>query len=387
RDAGNPKQALENYRRRTEMGGWEEEVWYSYFQIAELQRKLDADEEMVVGAYLRAYAERPTRAEPLVCLARYLREKKRWASAKLFAAQAMAISKPNDLLFLWNEAYSWRALDEYSVATYWLDEVGISADACRKLLLNEDVPDRDRGRIVRNLKFAMRGLVKNLDLSEESPLPPANQLKNQTLPAIAVIGPWRGGTSLVTDILEKLGVDVGGPFFDAGTDYCTFEDESLRNGCLKCFDETEMNWGPIGTIEDRAEILGRWIIRQRHHSKSKFAVGGKHPIMCQLVDELHASWGRSGPVKLVSVVRSVEDIKKSWDRADRDDKLWWPRNDRDRILREMIDARDQAIKKHDHLCIEFDTLRESPLKSIQKIAEYCGLPAERVETAANSVRR
>lgn len=75
----------------------------------------------------------------------------------------------------------------------------------------------------------------------------------------AVIGSWRGGTSLVTGILNRLGVFVGDEFFDARTAYCSYEDVRLREACLACFDERCGYWSYYGSHEQRVARLREWI--------------------------------------------------------------------------------------------------------------------------------
>jgi hypothetical protein len=54
------------------MGGWDEEVWYWLFQAAVLTERLGEYAEKVATAYLRAFQNRPSRAELLVELAKFL---------------------------------------------------------------------------------------------------------------------------------------------------------------------------------------------------------------------------------------------------------------------------------------------------------------------------
>ena len=58
------------YARRVEMGGWDEEVYFAMFRVAESMAQLGAPWPDVQDAYLRAWEFRPTRAEPLYAIAR-----------------------------------------------------------------------------------------------------------------------------------------------------------------------------------------------------------------------------------------------------------------------------------------------------------------------------
>ena len=158
RDAGRPQEALAAYRRRASMGGWAEEVWYSLYEVARLLQTTGADYDAVVGAYLRAHAFRPSRAESLTKLAAYLRQKKEWPTAFLFASAAVAIPRPADTLFLDDTVYAWQALDEFAVSAYWVRRYRESRDACRQLLSAGQLPASEVARVQGNLDFAERRL-------------------------------------------------------------------------------------------------------------------------------------------------------------------------------------------------------------------------------------
>jgi glycosyltransferase involved in cell wall biosynthesis len=158
RDSEQLDKAAKAYERRAEMEDWVEETWYSLFQMAMLAERRNLDEATVVNYYLRAHEYRPTRAEALGNLARYMRERRRFASARVFAAAALKIPLPDDALFLDSEYYSWRCLDELSIADYWLGNYRNSAAACRKLLRTTAVPDEHKPRIADNLNFALAHL-------------------------------------------------------------------------------------------------------------------------------------------------------------------------------------------------------------------------------------
>ncbi|MGQ0846299.1 MAG: glycosyltransferase [Sporichthyaceae bacterium] len=156
RDCGRHREAQETYRRRVALGGWEEEVWYSLLQIAWLAELLEQDEPAVADAYLTAYQFRPTRAEPLVALARWYRENgRRFALAHLVADRARHLPRPSDLLFLDESTYAWRARDEYAIAAYWIGEYAASAEVSSALLADPALPQEQRERVQGNLRFAL----------------------------------------------------------------------------------------------------------------------------------------------------------------------------------------------------------------------------------------
>lgn len=159
RDLGQHREALAAYLRRTVMGGWDEEVWYATFQVAVLHERLHDNDDTVLGAYLAAYELRPTRAEPLVELARYCREHgPRHHLSHLFASRALQIALPADRLFLDAGAYGWRVLDELAIASYWIGSHEESATRARAALAHPELPPEHRARIEKNLGYAQREL-------------------------------------------------------------------------------------------------------------------------------------------------------------------------------------------------------------------------------------
>ncbi|WP_241178589.1 glycosyltransferase [Mycobacterium sp. P7213] len=82
------------YERRTQMGGYDEEVYFSLYRKAGAMEVLGEPWPEVQAAYLRAWEFRPTRAEPLYCLAFAYRSAGRYQLGHLFARQAEQIRCP-----------------------------------------------------------------------------------------------------------------------------------------------------------------------------------------------------------------------------------------------------------------------------------------------------
>ena len=152
-DSGNLRLAREEYRRRCGMAGWDEEVWYSMYKIAQLTERIGDTDNMIEGLYLQAYDYRPTRAEPLVELARWHREKSRYSRAFMYATAAASIAKPDDLLFMDDSAYSWRPLDEISISAWYVGAFKEGHIAAESVIWDTKVPDDVRERVANNLKF------------------------------------------------------------------------------------------------------------------------------------------------------------------------------------------------------------------------------------------
>jgi glycosyltransferase involved in cell wall biosynthesis len=157
RDAGRIAEARATYERRIEMGGWDEEIYYSKLQVAALLERERAPDAEVLAAYLAAHQYRPSRAESLCEAARYCRESQRYALALLFAREAAHLPYPKDILFVDASVYEWRARDELSIAAYWCGDKELSARLCRELLADSRLPLEQKERVSKNLAFSVDG--------------------------------------------------------------------------------------------------------------------------------------------------------------------------------------------------------------------------------------
>ncbi|GGX66515.1 tetratricopeptide repeat-containing glycosyltransferase [Streptomyces fructofermentans] len=154
RDAEEPEKSIESYDLRGEMGGWGEEVYCSHLYAARLAEQLGHDVGVVMDRYIKAYESRPTRAEAPGELARLCRISGKWQMAYAFAETAVGIRRPDDILFVEQGWYTWRALDELSIAAYWTGRYDQSRELCEKLLRNKSLPEGERGRVEKNLHHA-----------------------------------------------------------------------------------------------------------------------------------------------------------------------------------------------------------------------------------------
>jgi hypothetical protein len=155
RDAGDVKNAKRCYEKRSTMAGWDEETWFALFQAARMSELLGDDAAQVKSAYLAAHEARPSRAEPLVHLARYLRGRLEWNSAYLFASAAHALPISTDRLFVDVTAQGWWGHDELALAAFYTGKREEAAHLWNALLRNPALPAAERSRIEKNLSFTL----------------------------------------------------------------------------------------------------------------------------------------------------------------------------------------------------------------------------------------
>lgn len=152
RDAGRIPDAIAAYRQRVELGGWDEEVFYSLWQIARLLEITGAAIPAVTEAYLAAWQFRPTRIEPLVDLARVNRQLGRSHIARLFAERAATTPRPDDILFVDASTYRWRAIDELAMALHATGERERAEAKWQGMLDAGTLPSSETGRICDNIQ-------------------------------------------------------------------------------------------------------------------------------------------------------------------------------------------------------------------------------------------
>jgi glycosyltransferase involved in cell wall biosynthesis len=190
RDSGDHTRAIEFYKRRIEVGGWDEEVFYSQLSIARSYRALGNEAEFIKNA-LEAYNMRPSRAEPLYDLARYYREKdNKQQTGWLFAQAGSKISKPGDLLFVEEHVYDYGFTEEMSILGAYNDKTRDAGFASADMLsLMRKVPDVVRETARRNLFWYLQPLKTYVPSFKAMKIPQVNQDSRYTNsnPSVAIV--------------------------------------------------------------------------------------------------------------------------------------------------------------------------------------------------------
>lgn len=159
RDAQKPELAIKYYNKRVQMGGWDQEVFWSLYQIAKIQEGMNVPEETLFKSYYDAFQYRPSRIEPLFRLAQYYRFKKNYFLGYLVSKHGLEIPRTNDYLFVESSIYDYDLLLEYSICAYWIGKYKESYQASSRLLENEHLPQNVIECVQKNLKFALDKLT------------------------------------------------------------------------------------------------------------------------------------------------------------------------------------------------------------------------------------
>ena len=145
--------AAEAYQKRIDMGGWDEEIWFSYFRIAILKAVNGEVWSSVKEAYLDAWNFRPSRAEPLYEISRAYRSMDKPKLAWMYARLGCEIPYPqNDILFIGQDIYEWKMLDEFGSTAFYANDFHNGYQACNMLMSRLDkVPSEQHSRIKDNI--------------------------------------------------------------------------------------------------------------------------------------------------------------------------------------------------------------------------------------------
>ncbi len=147
------EQAMFNYKRRIEEGGWEEEVAYSYYRLGILEKHGNAQSiNNQIIYFLKSYYINRKRIEALHELSKSLRKKGNIKLAYHYSTIAVAASKPpRSTLFVDRSVYYWKRFDELAVCAHLVGENNKAVSIFEGLLSNKYVPAIHNERIIKNI--------------------------------------------------------------------------------------------------------------------------------------------------------------------------------------------------------------------------------------------
>jgi len=153
------------YRKRVEMGGWEEEVFYSLYRIAMIAAITNKTFGEIKEKFLMAWNYRPIRAEPLYQIAKMYRMVNQPRLAYLYAKMAKDMPYPHfDILFIDEDVYKWQVDDEIASTAFYLHRFDEGIDAAKKCMSNPLYPESEKQRMETNLKLYEQKMVESADM-------------------------------------------------------------------------------------------------------------------------------------------------------------------------------------------------------------------------------
>lgn len=160
RDWGKHSIAINHYKQRIAMGGWDEETHSAMMSLAHCHKARGNTGEFVSGL-IAAYNFRPSRVEPLHDLAVYYREAGNNTAAAIFTSTALGKKRPNDLLFVNDYVYEHGIRYEHSIVASYNPETREQAcEITNDLALDPTCPEEYRVRSRLNLFWHTEPLAK-----------------------------------------------------------------------------------------------------------------------------------------------------------------------------------------------------------------------------------
>ena len=164
------KESIEHYKKRIEQGGWYEEVWYSYYSIGDLYKRMGDMVEFEAWMQ-RAFAYRCERSESIYKLAQHFRILGEHYKAYHYIQLGLKVPYPvHDALFIEANIYRGQFDYEASIVEYYIHadkRVGLRS-SFRYFMQGIEF----RNNVLQNLHFYMKPIFETAErVSLESPFP------------------------------------------------------------------------------------------------------------------------------------------------------------------------------------------------------------------------
>jgi len=119
KNTGRHEEAIAMYKKRVEIGGWLEEIFYSCYEIGNCYRERK-DMPNAIFWWMEAFNRHPKRTESLYEIVKYYREVGKQQIAQLICSTAMTIPYPkDDVLFIRKDVYDYLFEYEHSILSYY----------------------------------------------------------------------------------------------------------------------------------------------------------------------------------------------------------------------------------------------------------------------------
>ena len=185
KDMGEWAKALAWYTKRKEAGGWDEEVWYAAYMMANCYKaacgganlkagQADEYEARFIAQCLEAYQLRPSRAEPLHVLANYYRNKGKNELALIISEAGKKVPYPNDKLFVEDGVYRHGFDEEIGISGFYAQSRERKEDghrACMQLTTSREAPEHVRRNAIENSGFYAKSAKELFPSFEANQIP------------------------------------------------------------------------------------------------------------------------------------------------------------------------------------------------------------------------
>jgi tetratricopeptide (TPR) repeat protein len=165
-DLGKNKEAIEMYKKRISFGGWQEEVWFSYYKLGMAYMNI-GEIEKAMSTWLDGYQYYQDRLEGIYEIIKYYRINSKHILANIYYDIAKKILDKNlnrdNCLFLQNDVYTNKLYYEFTIIAYYLGIKNINNEIVKIL----NTKNNDTQNLLSNFKFYDNKLqsIKIIELS------------------------------------------------------------------------------------------------------------------------------------------------------------------------------------------------------------------------------
>lgn len=160
RDASDDQKAIEWYTKRSQLGGWEEEVYFSLYMIAFCKQrsgKYNFETELLYD-FLKAFNYRKSRREALFHIVNYYRLTGKHKEAFAYGMLGFNSIPTKDILFVNRSVRDYRFIDEVAIAAYWCGHYEISFALGKQILEEKQFPEKELARLTKNFEYTVNKL-------------------------------------------------------------------------------------------------------------------------------------------------------------------------------------------------------------------------------------
>jgi len=169
-DIGEFEKAIPIYIKRIQLGGWIQEIWYSYYRIGLSYQKIGKMGD-AMNYWLEGYHVFPQRLEALYEIVFFYRNNGKNLLADLYYGickkQLDMKHSRNDYLFINNDIYTYKLYYEYTIFSYYLSNKNIQYETIQ--VLNYCKNEVEIDNLFTNLKFYKQILsaIQTIDFTNE----------------------------------------------------------------------------------------------------------------------------------------------------------------------------------------------------------------------------
>jgi len=310
-DSGKNEEAIEYYKKRITLGGWHQEIWYSYLRIGQAYKRMGKMEDAIC-AWLAGFDFFQDRIENLFEIISYYRENGKNQVAFMFYTLAKSILNKNlnwhDYLFLQNDVYTYKLEYEFSILAAYVGINNINKQVVT--VLNNAIDYRLISNLLSNMKFYKDILTPTIKIQKTFSL--NHQIDNEDIKfnsSSSCIIPNKNGSGYLMNVrLVNYNIDFHGCYHDCDKHIIT----------INKFFELNKNFNVVSekmidvVYEDR-KYIGIEDVRICNNAKDDsliFIGTGYHKN-----DKLGIVIGKYAPMEEDNILKPIE-IKPSFNESD-----------------------------------------------------------------------